>query len=81
MVQHFLPTLQLLPIHDFYIYIWWHSQKLILMSKMFARKFQMAKKFQDAMKIQDENEFLLHLHKSLDLFINAAISSILSHFL
>ena len=35
---------------------------------MFARKFQMAKKFQDAMKIQDENEFLLHLHKSLDLF-------------
>ena len=51
------------------------------MSKMFARKFQMAKKFQDAMKIQDENEFLLHLHKSLDLFINAAISSILSHFL
>ena len=34
---------------------------------MFARKFQMAK-FQDAMKIQDENEFLLHLHKSLDLF-------------
>ena len=81
MAQHFLPTLQLLPIHDFYIYIWWHSQKFILMSKIFARKFQMAKKFQDAMKIQDENVFLLHLHKSLDLFINAAISSILSHFL
>ena len=37
------------------------------MSKMFARKFQMAK-FQDTMKTQDENEFLLHLHKSLDLF-------------
>ena len=67
MPRHFLSTLQLLPIHDFYIYIWWHSQKVILMSKMFARKFQMAK-FQDTMKTQDENEFLLHLHKSLALF-------------